>query len=74
MVSNEVDEMAAWDFSPTTGQAFYVPNFKIPADAVQIGHMSEAVKSILQSFETHFLTRQTDGNYNMNFWFHPDDP
>lgn len=72
MVSNEVEEMAAWDYSPTTGRAFFIPNFKIPADAVQIGHMSELAK-IHPKVLRHVLRRE-NGQYVMNFWFHPDDP
>ncbi len=72
MVSNEVEEMAAWDYSPTTGAAFYVPNFKLPADAVQIGHISERAK-IHPRVLKHILRRE-NGQYVMNFWFHPDDP
>lgn len=73
MVSNELDDFASWEFSPTTGSAFLVPRFEIPSELLQIGYFSD-YKKIAPDHIKHMIRRDAKGRQYISFWIHPDDP
>lgn len=74
MVSNEVEDFASWEYSPTTGATFLVPRFEIPADMLQIGHFSDA-SEMTPNIDKHMIHNDAKtGKQLVSFWVHPDDP
>ncbi len=73
MVSNEVEELAEWPYSPIHGQAFYIPRFMIPAEKLQVGNFDEPSEISPEIRKHIFDGEPTARNQDISFWIHPDD-